>query len=253
MLNQLSMWQMVIDLSLVTSILVMAFRFTKSSRAQALMPRLAELETRVLALMDDTEDRAQRISEQLIRREQGISRNVADIEKRQRDMELSLNDSDALAKELSLMCESARREAAELERLVVEVRESHRAASQATRAEHSEFVPASRARYSDRDRAPQTRSEQISEERPTPHQQSDMQNSSVKTLQDTYRLAERMLKQGSKPQEVSARTKLSLDGIERLAQMIEIEREEVSDNRARYGTPQPAADPRLGALGMSRR
>jgi hypothetical protein len=80
-----------------------------------------------------------------------------------------------------------------------------------------------------------------------------MQNSSVKTLQDTYRLAERMLKQGSKPQEVSDRTKLSLDGIERLAQMIEIEREEVSDNHARYGTPRPATDPRLGALGMSRR
>jgi hypothetical protein len=165
MLNQLSMWQMVIDLSLVTSILVMAFRFTKSSRAQALMPRLAELEARVIALMDDTEDRAQRFSEQLIRREQNISKGAADIEKRQREMELSLNDSDALAKELSLMCESARREAAELERLVIEARDSYRATSHSTRSEHSEFVPASRSRYSDRDRAPQARAEQLSEQR----------------------------------------------------------------------------------------
>ena len=217
------------------------------------MPRLAELEARVIALMDDTEDRAQRFSEQLIRREQNISKGAADIEKRQREMELSLNDSDALAKELSLMCESARREAAELERLVIEARDSYRATSHSTRSEHSEFVPASRSRYSDRDRAPQARAEQLSEQRSSNTPQGEMQNSSVKTLQDTYRLAERMLKQGSKPQEVSARTKLSLDGIERLAQMIEIEREEVSDNRARYGTPQPAADPRLGALGMSRR
>ena len=253
MLNQLSIWQMVIDLSLVTSILVMAFRFTKSLRAQALMPRLAELEARVVTLMNDTEDRAQRISEQLIRREQNISRNVADIEKRQREMELSLNDSDTLAKELALMCESARREAAELERLVIEARDNNRVTTHATRSERSEFIPASRGRYSDHDRAPQTSAAEDNKPGPISTEPSDSRSSAVKTLQDSYRLAERMLKEGSKPKEVSDRTKLSLDGVERLAQMIEIEREEIKDNQARYGTPRPVADPRLGARGMSRR
>jgi hypothetical protein len=253
MLNQLSMWQMVIDLSLVTSILVMAFRYAKSSKVQTLIPRIVELEGRVRNLLDETEERARQISEQLIRREQNISKNLSDIEKRQREFDLSLTDSDAMTKELSLMCESARREAAELERIVVEARSSVRTPTKSTHEEALEFIPAPRARYSDQARAPRAQSEKSVDQAQARTKQSEPATASVRTLQDSYRLAEQMLKEGRNTEEVSERTKLSLDGIERLAQMIEIEREERTEDRSRYATPRAAADPRLGALGMSRR
>jgi hypothetical protein len=203
--------------------------------------------------MDETEERARQISEQLIRREQNISKNLSDIEKRQREFDLSLADSDAMTKELSLMCESARREAAELERIVVEARSSVRTLSTPALKESSEFTPAPRARYSDQSRAPRADAEKTAAQNPARPSQDKHAAASVRTLQDSYRLAEQMLKEGRNTEEVSERTKLSLDGVERLAQMIEIEREERTEDRSRYATPRPAADPRLGALGMSRR
>jgi hypothetical protein len=61
-----------------------------------------------------------------------------------------------------------------------------------------------------------------------------------------------MLKEGSKPKEVSDRTKLSLDGVERLAQMIEIEREEKKE-KEKTSFMRSQSDSRLGALGVPRR
>jgi hypothetical protein len=82
MLNHISIWQMVIDVCLVTSILVMAFRYAKSTRVHALLPRIVELEGRISVLMAETEGRAKHISEQLLRREQSLNRHISDLEKR---------------------------------------------------------------------------------------------------------------------------------------------------------------------------
>jgi hypothetical protein len=61
-----------------------------------------------------------------------------------------------------------------------------------------------------------------------------------------------MLKNGQNAQDVSRKTKLPFDRVERLAQMIEIEREEKVEKRRSSATEVPR-DPRLGALGLSRR
>jgi hypothetical protein len=61
-----------------------------------------------------------------------------------------------------------------------------------------------------------------------------------------------MLKSGRKPQEVSERTKLPVEGVERLAQMIEIEREEAQE-KEKVSIARAGRDSRLGVLGVSRR
>jgi hypothetical protein len=75
----------------------------------------------------------------------------------------------------------------------------------------------------------------------------------MQALQELYGRAESMLKQGQALEQVSRVTSLPVEGVKRLAEMIEIEREEeVSQQKPRKGSKAPA-DPRLGALGIGRR
>jgi hypothetical protein len=270
MLNHISIWQMVIDVCLVTSILVMAFRFVKSSPAQALLPRIVELEGRISVLMAETEGRAKHINDQLMRREQSLSRSLTDAERCQKDITIVLNDGEALSKELSLLCEGARREALELERAIAEsrsVRTPERTGSSQERGraagrlrEFNSVVEVTQESTEEKrafsTRSGSRRAAEWIEDVTAQEEQADLpkeQKSAVKSLQDSYRAAEQMLKSGSDAHEVSERTSLPIDGVQRLAQMIEIEREERSEEHSRYSTRKTDLDPRLGALGVSRR
>lgn len=268
MLNQISIWQMVTDACLVTAILVMAFRYAKTSRAHVLLPRIVELEGRISTLMAETEERAQYISEQLLRREQNLSKHITDIERREKDMSTTIGSGEALAKELSLLCESARREAAELERGVVEARsqrvvEPPRRGQESVRGSSSEessypsaddVAAIDSQRFSTRG-ASRRATEWFADAAVREESRESVRpnRSSVRSLQDSYRAAEEMLKQGRAAEEVSDRTSLPIEGVQRLAQMIEIEREERSEPTQRYQTGRSPSDPRLGALGVSRR
>jgi hypothetical protein len=263
------MWQMAIDVCLVTSILVMSFRMAKSSRIQALLPRVAELEARVTKLITEAELAAKGVHDQLLRREQNISRYVSELEAKEKDMSSALNEGESLTKELSLMCETARREVHELASAISEVsrRRADSFSAQEPRAterrrsspselrETSEFEEDDRPQFSTR-----TRSRRASEWlEPTYDQQEEIaesstqvERSSVQRLHDLYQTAESMLKSGRKAKEVSERTKLPFEGVERLAQMIEIEREEKAEKQ-KLDMARTERDSRLGALAASRR
>jgi hypothetical protein len=269
MLNHISIWQMVIDVCLITSILVMAFRYAKSSRAHVLLPRIVELEGRISVLMAEAEGRAKHISDQLLRREQQLSRAVSDIEKRGKDVSLALGEGEDLTKELSLLCEGARREALELERALAEARsmrdEQVAPRKRERRAEYERLRGTSpneqevekndQQKFSTRGggsrRAPEWMEDVTGGESHSSNAES--KRPPAKSLRDTYKTAEQMLKQGRDAEEVSERTSLPIEGVKRLAQMIEIEREERDDGMARFPVGKGAADPRLGALGVSRR
>jgi hypothetical protein len=178
----------------------------------------------------------------------------------------------ALTKELALLGESARREALELERLLAEVRQAREEQIPAKRGErrreyerlrdprsiHGEQESESRA---DDYMTSSTRGEsrRASEwlEKATSKDESGAgsndQPASFRTLKDSYLAAEEMLKMGRGATEVSERTSLPIEGVKRLAQMIEIERDERSDLTAKYSASRVNSDPRLGALGVSRR
>jgi hypothetical protein len=269
MLNPIAMWQMVIDVCLVTSILVMAFRFAKSSRAQALLPRIVELEGRISVLMAETEGRAKHVSEQLARREQSLNRTISDTEKREKNIELVLSDAEALTAELSLLSEGARREALELERVIAEsrsARDGQRALPRsARRKDDNEERDSNAPTKSSAQQIPEQPKSKATEPRRSTVNETNVevsveqtndargQRSSVMSLQHSYRAAEEMLKAGRDAETVSARTSLPLDGVQLLAQMIEIEREEQEQAPDRFSTKRGSTDPRLGALGVSRR
>lgn len=259
---------MVIDVCLITAILVMAFRYAKSSRAHLILPRIVELEGRISVLMAETEGRAKHVSDQLVRREQNLSRYISDLEKREKDMSLALGEGEALAKELSLLCEGARREALELERAVAEARSAWDQQSVPTKEDRRKGYErlrgstatvgqddaADEQRFSTRGdsrRAPEWMGE-VTREEPSASKPKD-KRSSVRSLQDSYKAAEQMLKQGRDAEEVSEHTSLPIEGVKRLAQMIEVEREGRDEDTSHYPAGRRGSDPRLGALGVSRR
>jgi len=83
-MNQLSLWQMVVDLGLITSVLTMAFRAMKSSRVQALLPQTLELEAALKSLLAEADSAGKQLNDQLLRRESAIQKYLTELEESER-------------------------------------------------------------------------------------------------------------------------------------------------------------------------
>jgi hypothetical protein len=276
MINQISIWQMVVDLCLVTSILVMAFRSIKTSRVQAILPKALEIEATLRRAMLEAETTGRHVNDQLLRREQNIHKYVSELERHEKDLSLSITEAESLAKELSLSCESARREGKDLQSALIEaecltkslttagVVETARSRNDAIpeRETIAERVPrrqsratvSSEAAFSTRQQSPRAEEwlDDNYEEVPREEVVDERPQSKVGALQEVYGRAESMIKEGKELEVIARATKLPMDGVKRLAQMIEIEREEEQE-RQRATPRRQHSDPRLGALGMMRR
>jgi len=242
MMNQLSMWQMVVDLCLVTSILVLALRAMRAPRASSMLPQTLELEKSLRKLISEAEVAGRHLNEQLLRREQNIHKYLDDVEKYEKGLSLSIVEAESLTKDLTALCASAKERAARLNDspLVERVEKEFEPERPATLRDH----------FSTKRSAPRA-SSWLEEEREEPSPQTQAR-STAQALKELYLRAETMLKEGRELHEVAERTKLPADGVQRLAQMIEIERDEESERRQAKQKFRPS-DPRLGALGMSRR
>lgn len=282
MINQISIWQMVVDLCLVTSILVMAFRSIKASRVQAILPRALEIEATLRRAMLEAETTGRHVNDQLLRREQNIHKYVSELERHEKDLALSISEAESLAKELSLSCETARREGKELQTSLIEAESLSKSLSQShsarsTLATSSEIeiadepemarrvapTPArqgsqktkrSEMSFSTKQESPRA-SEWLDDQYEELDEEESVQErpqSKSGGLKEVYDRAESMIKQGKEFDAIVRATKLPMEGVKRLAQMIEIEREEEQE-RERMSPRKRQADPRLGALGATRR
>jgi hypothetical protein len=280
MISQLSMWQIVVDLCLVTSIFVMAFRGIKASRIQGILPQAIQLEVSLRKAIAEAENAARHVNDMLLRREQNLHAYVAQLEQFEKSISLSVVEAETLTKELHLACESARLEGKEIASMMEETealkqnigstqhsakpstaRSTMRSASSRSasgRASATSALSPEDAHFSTKPRSRRA-AEWIPAEEPsdisesyTPKRQ-ERTPSGAQALQDLYQRAESLLKQGENLESVSRATQLPVEGVRRLAEMIEIEREEArSEPRARRDQ-KSSSDPRLGALGTGRR
>lgn len=297
MLNQLSLWQMMVDLGLITAILVMALRWMKGSRAQALMPQTLELEASLRNLIDEAEASGRQLNDQLLRRESNIQKYLTELEESERRITRSVIEGEEVSKRLEVAASAAQRNAtqrnaAQSNTAQQERGDSYKARGYAVELDDTE-APALQAHAPQAARAPQTRTTRSAAEAPAattqqaPRRSAPLQSSasvqhssysnapkiisrppsaagnttqayqkaaqpSSSELQQVYALAEQMLKQGAEFEQVAQRTKLPLNGVKMLSQMIEIERDEESTQELQAGQV-IAGDPRLGALGTTRR
>lgn len=297
MLNQLSLWQMMVDLGLITAILVMALRWMKGSRAQALLPQTLELEASLRNLIDEAEASGRQLNDQLLRRESNIQKYLTELEESERRITRSVIEGEEVSKRLEVAASAAQRNATQRNATQSNTAQQERGDSYKARGYAVELddteAPALQAHAPQAARAPQTRTTRSAAEAPAattqqaPRRSAPLQSSasvqhssysnapkiisrppsaagnttqayqkaaqpSSSELQQVYALAEQMLKQGAEFEQVAQRTKLPLDGVKMLSQMIEIERDEESTQELQAGQV-IAGDPRLGALGTTRR
>jgi hypothetical protein len=305
--NQIIIWRLAVDLSLVTAILVMAFRWMKASRAHAMLPRTLELEASLRSLISDADAAGRHLNEQLLRREQNLQKLLADIAEAEGRLNRSINGGEERSKEIQIALENARELIAELKesfkeeqdalrRQQHELRTSQRsfkepdvkaeALKQASRMRLEEPQPPSfeevgyqrvRSRPSpasdyDKEMSPQARGGSEEQRRPRPAVSSqekivqpEPRESARRTgsyqadaateqrnMQKIYAAAEVLLKQGRQLEQVSAQTRLPVEEVRMLSQMIEIERDE-EQRKSTTGASAPVADSRLGVLGNIRR
>ena len=279
-MNQLSVWQMVVDFGLVCAVLTMAFRWMKSSRAQALLPQTLELEAALKNLIADAEVAGKHLNDQLLRRESTIQKYLTELEESEKRITRSVVEGEEVGKRIETIAESAQTKLQEL----VTLREAHtRGISQPS----SEVVGSTLNRpvqqsqrnaagASAQQRSPSGSTQQASTGGPrNPATQghpmkapaarqgasAQTQGARINTQSDrtegaqareVYAAAEKMVRDGVDLEQVAATTRLPLEGIKRLSQMIEVERSESA--RSQEGDDGLlVGDPRLGALGVTRR
>lgn len=286
-MNQIQMWQLLVDIGLITSVLTMTVRAFKSSRLPSMLPKTRELEVSLRSLIGDAETAGLQLNDQLLRREQNIQRALSEIQQSEARITKAIADAEALQNKLQqtrvetvkviqdlkigfergVQSERARLEeqSASLHSVQPQMgapvyqappAQSYQAAPpQAAQQAHT-FVEQTYAR------TPLQRNVEVtastSHVTPSSHGNVEPQSSrrahaqpNPAELQKVYKSAEVMLKEGQTLESVASRMKLPVEGVRLLAQMIEIEREEGS--RKQEAEPLPGADARLGALAAIRR
>lgn len=286
MMNQLSLWQMIVDLGLITSVLTMAFRAMKSSRAQALLPQTLELEAALKNLIADADSAGKQLNDQLLRRESAIQKYLTELEESERRVARSVVEGEEVSKRIESISETAQKRLNEL--LAARGGKQQRAAAQSNEARSTvanqgattvtESINASAARTGS-EQPSQRNQQSIQRLQPTkevvPNIQTSVPSSATQRqtsqssprasqtnkaaasedtaeLQKVYAAAEQMLREGVEFDRVAAQTKLPVEGVKMLSQMIEVDR---SDESAAEGSRGASVlgDPRLGALGVTRR
>ena len=287
-MNQIQIWQLLVDIGLITSVLTMTVRAFKSSRLPSMLPKTRELEASLRALIGDAETAGLQLNDQLLRREQNIQRALSEIQQSESRITKAIAEAETLQNKLQqtrmetvkviqdLKNGFERGVQAERTRLEEQSGALHSVHPQMGAAVHSvPPAPIYQAAPSQPAPQPNTFVEQTYARTPlqqnveviaSPSHVDQSSHGSVAQpasrratqaqlspadLQKVYKSAEVMLKEGQTLESVASQMKLPVEGVRLLAQMIEIEREE--DTRKQEAEPFPGADARLGALAAIRR
>ncbi len=269
MTAQLPLWQMAVDLSLVAAVMTMAIRWMKGSRAQALLPQTLELEAALRNLIAEAEVAGRHLNDQLLRRETNIQKYLAELEESEKRMTRSVVEGEEVAKRIEGISAAAQTRLDEL----MASREGRPQSTRTSQSEASVSQPQARSTAqapdagmrAGRPAAPQTaRAESAAAAQGAASRNAakpparaaqpygDQSKRSTTELQKVYAAAEKMIRDGVNVEQVSATTRIPLEGVKLLSQMIEVERTEEAESAERESR-MASGDPRLGALGVTRR
>ena len=95
-MNQMQMWQLLVDIGLITSVLTMTVRAFKSSRLPSMLPKTRELEASLRSLIGDAETAGLNLNDQLLRREQNIQRALSEIQQSEARIAKAIAEAEAL-------------------------------------------------------------------------------------------------------------------------------------------------------------
>ena len=286
MINQIQLWQLFVDIGLITSVLTLTTRAFKASRLPGMLPRTRELESSLRGLINEAEAAGVHLNDQLLRREQNIQKALAEIQQSEVRIAQAVTDAEGLLAKLQVT-------RSETVRVISDLKHGFERGIQSELARYEErpapvvsaqpqaplsqrVPPPSQESRSQASHSPGNESNFVEQTYPpsglhrsvevstTPSRQQAKESAarveaqsgatSAKTsdLKRIYQSAELLIKEGHGVESVASQMKLPVEGVKLLAQMIEIEREEDSrkqDPNGKFAT----TDSRLGALASIRR
>jgi len=285
-MNQIQLWQLLVDIGLITSVLTLTTRAFKTSRLPGMLPKTRELESSLRNLIGEAEAAGLSLNDQLLRREQNIQKALLEIQQSEARIVQALTEAQALQDKLQVTRNETVRVIQDLkagfergvqaERAKVEERQPSAIVAPPQQVAHTQAVQPPSPQTQEQRSSPERSSDFVEQTYPrTPLQQSvavsavtQMPKSAAQSnsasssetntpisaadLKRVYQSAEILIKEGNAVESVASQMKLPVEGVKLLAQMIEIEREEDSrkqDPSGKYAT----TDSRLGALGGIRR
>lgn len=284
-MNQIQLWQLLVDIGLITSVLTLTTRAFKASRLPGMLPKTRELELSLRNLIGEAEAAGLQLNDQLLRREQNIQKALSEIQQSEARIVKAIADADELQNKLQVTRTETVRVIQDLKVGFERGVQSERARQEegpsnvatapsqiaaATQPSQHQTPPVreTRAAAEQRDnfvqqtypRTPLQQSLEVSthaQGTKSPEASSGASAilgapASAADLKRVYQSAELLIKEGNAVESVASQMKLPVEGVKLLAQMIEIEREEDSrkqDSSGKFAT----ADSRLGALGSIRR
>lgn len=278
-MNQIQMWQLFVDIGLITSVLTMTMRAFKSSRIPSMLPQTRELEASLRNLINEAERAGHQLNDQLLRREQNIQKSLSEMQGIEERVMGALAEGESLQAKLQATrtetirlvqdLKSGLERGVQTERVRYEdatprysmsspVEDVRPQASQALSANASESKKARIAQDEEFIAQTYSRSESAPLQQSAAASRSQSQASapsaqiSPQELKRVYESAESLIRQGQAVELVASQMKLPVDGVRRLAQMIEIERDEDTRRQDPFSKV-PTTDSRLGALGSIRR
>lgn len=272
-MNQIQLWQLLVDIGLITSVLTLTTRAFKAARLPGMLPKTRELESSLRTLIGEAEAAGLALNDQLLRREQNIQKALSEIQQSEARIAQALTEAEALQSKLQVTRNETVRVIQDLkvgfergvqaERVRAEERQAPSVMSpppiQAPQLQEQRASVERGADFVEQTypRTPLQRSVEVStasQGLKDPGRSGSVLNtaSSASDLKRVYQSAELLIKEGNAVESVASQMKLPVEGVKLLAQMIEIEREEDSrkqDQSGKFAT----ADSRLGALGSIRR
>lgn len=285
-MNQIQLWQLLVDIGLITSVLTLTTRAFKASRLPGMLPKTRELESSLRNLIGEAEAAGLSLNDQLLRREQNIQKALLEIQQSEARIAQALTEAEAIQGKLQVTRNETVRVIQDLkagfergvqaERAKVEERLSSMVMAPPQPAPHTYSVQPPPLQPQELRASTERRSDFVEQTYPrTPLQQNVEVSAAVQApktaaptnstdtvvtntptsaadLKRVYQSAEILIKEGNAVESVASQMKLPVEGVKLLAQMIEIEREEDSrkqDPSGKFAT----TDSRLGALGGIRR
>ena len=278
-MNQIQMWQLFVDIGLITSVLTMTVRAFKSSRIPSMLPQTRELEASLRTLIGEAERAGHQLNDQLLRREQNIQKSLSEMQGIEERVMRALAEGESLQTKL----QATRTETI---RLIQDLKSGLEMGAQAQRTRYEDRMPQRANPTHIEEAAPRAAQQSISassesrasvapqgeefvaqtysrsattqgvqynaDTRGQQEAKAPISPLSPQELKRVYESAESMIRQGQAIESVASQMKLPVDGVRRLAQMIEIERDE-DIRRQEPSAKLATTDSRLGALGSIRR
>ena len=269
-MEHIHLWQMMVDAGLIVSLLVLCVRAFRSS--QVLNPRTMELESSLRALITEADGAGRTLNDQLMRREQALQKLLTDIEGAEHRLHTALNNAEDLTRAIGVDTAKANQVIQELGRSLSDVKDELARDSAAPEQSPPRFERSAGPRAPQRHSYHPARTTLVDEIEiesveiennrievaGTPMEQSNpyaTESKSAKDMRAVYASAEEMIKAGEAVDQVSVRTRIPVEELRLLSQMVEIEREEESKTNQSLTAVTPSAprDSRLGVLGSMKR